>query len=277
MRTVAVLNFFAEHPGQAFTLTDLLRALPINRATCHSLLAALVETGYLYRNLDKSYMPGPALARLAAAVRLDERPLQAALPEMRQLADTLDVICSAIFLERGEAVVRERASSYSHLGWAAQLGRRFPLQPPFGNVFMAWSSADEIERWLMRVEPGSASDMRVRALASLEFLRRNGFSFGLRTEHLQGEVHAQSLVYRADKTDYVPAELSEGGSYDLAFVAAPIFDTQGVAFVMALMGFTATARGVEVMQIGERLREACDRVTKSIGGKRPERYPAAID
>jgi DNA-binding IclR family transcriptional regulator len=267
-RTVAVLNFFADHPGQTFTLTDLLRSLRLSRATCHSLLAALVEADYLYRNPDKSYMLGPALARVAAAAQLDVRPLQAAVPEMRRLADSLDVICSAIFLEKDEAVVRERASSFSHLGWASQLGRRFPLEPPFGNVFMAWSTPDEIERWLKRVQPAPEPDMRTRALASLEFPRRHGFSFGLRTEHLQGELHAQSLTYRTDKTDYVPGDLRDDGSYDLAFVAAPVFDAPGgVAFVLALMGFTTSLGGAEVARIGARLRDACDKVSGFIGGR----------
>ncbi len=277
-RTVAVLNFFADHPGQAFTLTDLVRSLRLSRATCHSLLAALVEAGYLYRNPDKTYMLGPALARVAAAAQLDERPLQAAVPEMRRLADTLDVICSAIFVEREEAVVRERASSFSHLGWAAQLGRRFPLQPPFGNVFMAWSAPEEIERWLTRVQPGSAADVRARALASLEFPRRHGFSFGLRTEHLRGDRHAQSLVYREDKTDYVPSDLGSDGTYDLAFVAAPVFDARGgVAFVLALMGFTTSLPGGEVVRIGAQLRDACDRVSGFIGGKLPSAAPMPTD
>ena len=59
-RVVAILNFFADHPGQAFTLTDLVRALKLSRATCHALLVGLVECGYLYRASDKSYILGPA-------------------------------------------------------------------------------------------------------------------------------------------------------------------------------------------------------------------------
>jgi DNA-binding IclR family transcriptional regulator len=270
-RTVAVLNFFADHPGQAFTLTDLVRALRLSRATCHSILAALTEADYLYRNPDKSYMLGPALARLAAAAQSDVRPLQVAIPEMRQLADALDVICSAIFLENGEAVVRERASSLSHIGWAAQLGRRFPLQPPFGSIFMAWNAADEIEHWLMRAEPVTDLGTRADALASLEFPRRHGFSFGLRTEHLQGQIHAQSLTSREDKTIYLVEDLRDENRYDLAFVVAPVFDAQGrVAFALALMGFTAAVRGDEVARIGASLREACNRVSNYIGGEIPQ-------
>src|ERR1700722_3522749 len=63
-RIVAILNFFADHPKQSFTLTDLVRALKLSRATCHALLAGLVESGYLYRTADKSYVIGPTLVSI---------------------------------------------------------------------------------------------------------------------------------------------------------------------------------------------------------------------
>jgi DNA-binding IclR family transcriptional regulator len=47
MRVAAILNFIADHPGQAFAMTDLVRALKLSRATCHALLTGLVEVGYL--------------------------------------------------------------------------------------------------------------------------------------------------------------------------------------------------------------------------------------
>eukprot|EP00456_Euglypha_rotunda_P003034 TRINITY_DN105420_c0_g2_i1.p2 TRINITY_DN105420_c0_g2~~TRINITY_DN105420_c0_g2_i1.p2 ORF type:complete len:111 (-),score=19.28 TRINITY_DN105420_c0_g2_i1:10-342(-) len=68
-RIVSILNFFADHPEQAFTLTDLVRALKLSRATCHALLTGLVESGYLYRKIgravqqecrDRSRMPSSA-------------------------------------------------------------------------------------------------------------------------------------------------------------------------------------------------------------------------
>ena len=61
-RVAAILNFIADHPGQAFALTDLVRALKLSRATCHALLTGLVDVGYLFRTSDKTYVLGPALA-----------------------------------------------------------------------------------------------------------------------------------------------------------------------------------------------------------------------
>lgn len=60
-RIAGVLGFVAERPGQACTLTDLVRSLQMSRATCHALLTALVEVGYLQRTREKAYVLGPTL------------------------------------------------------------------------------------------------------------------------------------------------------------------------------------------------------------------------
>src|ERR1700712_3101139 len=93
-RIVSILNFFADHPTQTFTLTDLVRALKLSRATCHALLTGLVDAGYLYRTHDKSYVMGPALVSIGRIAQENMSPLQVAQPEMRSLADEFDAICS---------------------------------------------------------------------------------------------------------------------------------------------------------------------------------------
>jgi DNA-binding IclR family transcriptional regulator len=158
-RTVAVLNFFAEHPDQSFTLTDIVKALRLSRATCHALLAALVDVGYLYRDSNKNHVLGPALASIGRIALEHFSPLQAARPEMRKLADEFDAVCSAIFRDRDEIVVRERAASASHIGWTtiSTPSRRTPLAPPLGNVFMAWTSAHEVDTCSQRTDAGRAA------------------------------------------------------------------------------------------------------------------------
>jgi DNA-binding IclR family transcriptional regulator len=269
-RTVSVLNFFADHPGQAFTLTDIVRALRLSRATCHALLAALVEANYLYRTSDKNYVLGSALARIAMVAQKHLLPLQVAGTEMRMLADELDLICSAVFQDKDMAVVRERAASVSHIGWSTPEGLRMPLRPPFGNVFMAWSRTAEIERWISRVIPAPDRQERENILEALAFPKRHGFAIGTRTEHLRDEAHARSLIYRSDKTNYLVSDLDLEAGYDLAFVSAPVFDADGgVLFVLSLMGFTRATSGTETMQIGKRLRQSCDRISGFLGGAVP--------
>ena len=114
-RVAAILNFIADHPGQAFALTDLVRALKLSRATCHALLTGLVDVGYLYRTTDKTYVLGPALAAIGRTAAEHFSPLQVAQPEMRSLADEFDIVCGAYFLEGDTIHLRERAASLSHV------------------------------------------------------------------------------------------------------------------------------------------------------------------
>ena len=266
-RTVAVLNFFADHPGQAFTLTDLVKSLKLSRATCHALLAALVEASYLYRTVDKTYVLGAALARIGQVAQDNASPVQAAAPELRRLADAFDVICSVVAREKDDAVVRDRAASRSHLGWSISPGTRLTLRPPLGSVFFAWSAEAEVEAWINRVSPPPTETERERIRESLAFARDRGFTFGVRKVHIVDEKHAQALVYATEQTDYLPTDVTADQTYELAFVAAPVFDARGrVSLVLAMMGFPGAVAGHEVQRIGDELRIAALNVTRFVGG-----------
>ena len=267
-RTVAVLNFFADHPGQSFTLSDIVRSLRLSRATCHALLAGLVEANYLYRTSDKSYVLGAGLARIAAVAQKHLEPLQVAKSEMRTLADELDAICSAVYADRGEAVVRDQASSVMHIGWPTRMGQRHPIAPPFGGIFVAWAKPPEVERWLARAPEALSEEDRRTYIDSLEFPRRYGFAVGLRREMIRDEAHAEWLALKVDKTDYTPRDIDPDGSFNLGFVAAPVFDAEGnVYFLLSLTGFVDPMSGAQVEMIGQRLRASCDRITTFLGGK----------
>ena len=123
-RVAAILNFMAEHPDHAVTVSDLVRALKISRSTCHTLVASLVQVGYLHRTSDRTYVLGPSLALVGQIAARHASPLLVAQPEMRSLAEEFDVICSAFFREGDHLVVRERAASGSNLGWSSPKGAR---------------------------------------------------------------------------------------------------------------------------------------------------------
>jgi DNA-binding IclR family transcriptional regulator len=116
-RAAAVLNFLAEHAEQAFTLSEIAKSLRMSSATCHNLLTALTETGYVYRTMGKTYVLGPALARVAQASLSPAVIMQMVRPEMRALADEFDAVCSTAQLVENKIVIRERASAISHLNW----------------------------------------------------------------------------------------------------------------------------------------------------------------
>lgn len=267
-RVVAILNFFADHPGQAFTLTDLVRALKLSRATCHGLLAGLVDAGYLYRNSDKSYLLGPALVTIGEGAKAHFSPLQAAQPEMRALADEFDVTCSATFRERGDVVVRERATAVSHLGNSVPRGTRLPLLPQFASLFFVWAPQTEIDGWLEEMEPTPSPEQRDAMQQGILFARERGFLFSVRNAVADDGSGPADWLHerRYENTPVVPQfALDLDAEYRLMFVQTPILDARRrVAFVIGVQGFSRLYTGSEVLQIGQRLCESRDRISAFI-------------
>ena len=270
-RVVAILNFFADHPGQAFTLTELVRALKLSRATCHALLVGLVEAAYLYRASDKSYVLGPALAAVGQIAHMNFSPLQVAQPEMRALADKFDAVCSAAFREHNEVVVRERAASVSHLGYSVPRGTRLPLRPPFAGIYFAWSRPAEAEAWLDQLEPAPSQIQRDQMRKAMGFLREHGFAFGVRNIADESKLRDTGWLNsdeQASKPVMLEDTLQDDKTYRVGLLNAPVFDGQGgVAFVLALMVLDQTLSGAEVARIGNELRDACNRITSFLVGR----------
>lgn len=267
-RTVAVLNFLAQHPEQAFTLSEIARSLRLSSATCHALLGALAAEGYVYRTVGKTYLLGPALARVARSSLDPGLVMQVTRPEMRQLADEFDVVCSASRHLDGKAVVWERAASLSHVNWNAQVRLSVPLAAPLGGIFVAWRTADEIEAWLDSADPPLDAAERTRLRDSLAFVRARGFTFGVRTVPLVDPDIARTLQNQQALTDYAVAAIDATQDYQLAYVAAPVMPRQGaVAFVLSVAGFVGPVRGGRVEAVGVRVRQSCERIAAFMAGQ----------
>lgn len=271
-RVAAILNFIADHPGQAFALTDLVRALKLSRATCHALLTGLVDVGYLYRTSDKTYVLGPALAAIGRTAADQFSPLQVAHPEMRAIADEFDVVCGAYFLEGDTLHLRDRAASASHVGYPVPLGTRMPLRSAQAGVFFARSPRD-LEAWLGRTQPSPAPERVGDLRDSVGFVERHGYLVLVRKPGvtLGGPVDPQAISAQTG-TDELPVTqllaFDEAQHYPLAAIMAPVFDHRDkVSFALLMAGFHNALTGSQVAAAGERLHEACARISAFVSGK----------
>jgi DNA-binding IclR family transcriptional regulator len=269
----AILNFIADHPGQAFALTDLVRALKLSRATCHALLTGLVDVGYLYRTSDKTYVLGPALAAIGRTAAQHFSPLQVAQPEMRSLADEFDVVCAAYFLEGDMIHLRDRAASLSHVGYPVPLGTRMKLRSPQAAAYFAWSPQDA-EAWLATVEPKPSAESRELMFKSMEFAREHGFVVLIRRPgfDLSQGTYDREAGAESDELPVAPVPTVEpANAYSVGAVMAPIFDERGkVSFCLLLAGFHTAMSGTQVMEAGQRLRAACQRISGFVAGRSSE-------
>jgi DNA-binding IclR family transcriptional regulator len=266
-RVAAILNFMASHPGQAFALSDIVRALKLSRATCHALLTGLVEVGYLYRATDKTYVLGPALAAIGRAAVEHSSPLQIAQPEMRALADAFDVVCGAYFLEGDWLHLRDRASSLSHVSWPVPLGTRMPLRSVQAPAYFAHSTAD-LDAWLARTDYPPSAERRQMMDQGMEFVRANGFMAMLRTRatDLAGSSSDQLGLHTDDLPVAPLPQVDRNAVYPVAALMAPVLDGAGRAnFCLLLAGFGSALSGARILEIGEQLHQACARIARFSG------------
>lgn len=260
-RIAAILDFLADHPTQSFALTDLVRALKLSRATAHALLTGLVEVGYLYRTGDKTYVLGPALARVGRAAAQNMSPLQIAQPEMRALADRFDVVCSAFFLEGDTIVSRERAASISHVGYSLPLGTRIRLMPRSLPTFFSWQP-EEARARLDRADPPVSAAQREAIEAAMDFVRENGFAVMMRTDDAGRQPDSlEAFGSEADRPVTILGAIDPQETYAVSAVIAPVFNGHDrVEFVLSLMGFTGPLSGSQVFAAAEELKAACKRI-----------------
>lgn len=287
---MSALNHLTAHPGVSFTLSELSVVLDVNGASLSALLLALSDAGYVTRHeRRKTYTLGPAGVALGHAAALQYPAIEAAAAEMRELAN-LGNECVGTVATSGEILfvaIEGHPGAKSREAW---VGQRIPMVPPFGQVFVAWSSKAEIDRWLgVSGKDESAAVLRERILGSLDRVREDGYVVGLANEPAEEvialvdeltvqdrEVIRRRLLEAIPRqgADYVAGGIRPDEFYDVANLAVPVFDAEGaVTFAMTLTGLTAI-RGARLLEIAEIALGAARRVTRRIGGKWPSPLPA---
>ena len=276
-RTIALLNFLAAHPDEAFGLSELARRLDINKATAHAMLLTLTDAGYLLRHPStKSFTLGPALISVGnAAGGRQLEVVDYARDEMRRLGDDLGVQCVASAAIGEEIVLLARSGDPQPLGLSVQVGQRLPLVPPLGTVFLAWSGPEEIDRWLRHLGPGAGDEQLARYRRAVTAVRRRGYSIGLDTARMHAGPRplrdaAVQVVEEVPHDEYILLELERSASYRLSHIAAPVFGPDGrVVLALTLMGFRHELTAEQVPEHAERLQRATRAVTTAIHGRGP--------
>ncbi len=253
-RAVEILDFLADNPRDAFSLSELARRLDLNKASAHATLSALTDRGYLLRHpTRKDYRLGPRLITVGEAARDQYPVVEFARDELRRLADDVGAECVASVPVGDEMVIVDRAGPVRPIGVRVAVGSRFPLVPPMGTVFMAWSPPDDIDEWLRRVGPEVTEAERERYRRVLEAVRERGWSAGV------------------DADDYSLVELQGSAEYRVTTIGAPAFGTDGeVVLGVFLIAFRDALSADQVPDLAERLIKATEAVTESIHGHRPE-------
>ena len=263
LRAATILDFIAEHPNQSFTMAELVRALKLSQSTCHSILSALVESGYLYRTTEKTYALGARILNLAQVAGDRSSLLQIAKSEMRYLSNKLDLVCSAMSLEDGEIVIRERSASARHVGTYARLGQKIPFRAPIAVAFFA-SSPNKAEEWLSHLPPGKAAHERQEMKKGLAFLRDHGF-LAILTEEYDPTIFWSNTRKTNDfdkMKSSVILDIDDDEFIDVTGLLVPVYNAHGnVEFVFTLAGYDAPVLGCDIYAAAADLKAASSRVS----------------
>lgn len=149
-RVMDVLGALADSPGGR-TSAELAKLCRISSSTCALVLAELEGRGWVARCEDRRYVLGSGLFGLVHGLRLQFPLLDRGRDALRFLHDTLGAGCSMSRIGDRHLVTVD-AVGHGTDGEHA-VGQRFPIDPPFGLVAMAWREADFVETWLRRVTP----------------------------------------------------------------------------------------------------------------------------
>ncbi|OBG33809.1 transcriptional regulator [Mycobacterium sp. E3198] len=239
-RVMDVLGTLADSPGGR-TSAELARACRISTSTCALVLAELERRAWIARRDDRRYVLGSGLFGLVHGLRAQFPLLDRGRDALRFLHDTLGAGCSM------SRIGDRHLTTVDALGHGTDgehaVGQRFPIDPPFGLVAMAWRDDEFVESWLHRVRPRLTRAEIAQHRRVLADIRARGYG-AWRFDDIHSSLHHRlaDVLASLEPTARVTRQLTtlmtmvtlrsvtDGLETELAsteFVVLPIFGTGG--------------------------------------------------
>ena len=293
-RVVAVLEYLAANP-RGVSASGAARALRLNGSTCAVLLASLERARWVERAPDKTYRLGDGLLSVVDAMRERFPLLGAGEAVLRRLADELGCACMLTRIHPSHILVVAASGGGELAGSGTD--RRFPIDPPYGSVAIAWRPANEIERWLDLPATPLTRAERARYRRFLGEIRECGYAIWRLDERdepllgrvremldeLRGDRHSEALRERLvrlfatfGRHGYLASELARDRSVPVSYMIAPIFGPDGQPhYEIIVQLLRPQMRGSEIEAVGERLLASTAVLSNAIGGGAPDVSRAA--
>jgi DNA-binding IclR family transcriptional regulator len=240
-RALAVLGVLAE-ASQPMGVTEIARRVGLPKSVVHYHVSALVRNRYAEARPDRRYGLGYAALKLGRGSYSNLEMRTRALPHMRALHhDTWETVALSALVGR-ERVYVDQLVSPQEIKLAVELGRPFPLHAgASGRAILAFLSLDARETLLSepleRLSPHTVIDpAHLRSL--LDGVRESGLAVS-RSERQPGA----------------------------ASVAAPVFDTHGVAGALSVCGPEYRFDDGSLERYGGLLRTAASQLSQELGSR----------
>jgi DNA-binding IclR family transcriptional regulator len=287
MRAGEVLGYLARNAPEAYSVSDVARAIDLPRATCDSILLALAEQELVVRHdPDLRYTLGPACVALGDAARGDHW-LVLSRPAAQDLARSTRSFVALVTRRGSEARVVDVFDQGPPFGLKTVIGQAIPLVPPFGAVFVAWADGARREEWLEHAAVTLSKREQARYRSALDAVRERGYSvtvsdfshadFQKALSRLADHPDAVDLLRRRDElmreivhTEYLPTTIDAESTLRVSQMSAPVFDGSGnVACAVMMLGPPYDISTREIAALGGPLRQAADHATARLSGAPP--------
>lgn len=215
-RALRILSAFEN--GQAeYGVSELSRALGLNKSTVHNILNTLCHHNVLEQNPNShKYRLGARLIELGYLARQGIDLREVARPVLIELMETTgETAFLSVFENRGITII-DRAESLDEMKITASIGQRVPFCAGcLGRIFLAWLSDAEVDHLLSAPGLRRFTDTSITSPSAfkerLALVRQRGYDIDEIEEYLEG----------------------------VWAVSAPIRDTDGVVAALTVVGFTS--------------------------------------
>lgn len=229
-----------------------------------------------------SFTPLSLVARAGAGSELvgGVRLAELARHEMEAIAADFEAECTA-YVAIGDEVAIVASAAAPGVPTLAQLGVRFPLMPPLGELFIAWASPEIADRWLARASHTADEALTERLRDRLEMVRQEGWAVSLagatEDDHLAeslrtystGKVTPARLIeiqthIRKAIDRYLHEPLEDDRQYQVGSLVVPVKDGNGRVVLVLRVGQLPAATGAQIRAGADRLLAAAARVENLI-------------
>lgn len=259
-RVVEVMELLTRS-DRALTASEIASALSLARATITAVLTELTDAGWVRRDRDRRFGPGPALAALSPAdPGIPAATVSATLGEMA-VAAHCGVTLSRIADGRLTVVAKEYALGARIVPGLA-VGQSIPLAYPAGAAVMPWRGEPERRAWLATAN-GPA---RRGAPALLRFVTTHGCAIfrpasddaglvevlaellgAVGGEVVQPELRARVLrqLVRLTARPYREADLADEQPLPVSYLSAPVLADTGAPYEVQIGPLRSTVGQAE--------------------------------
>lgn len=151
-RFAFILTTLSERGVEGLSLTELVEMLSLRKTTAHRLLAALIDVGFVFQDLNtKRYRLGSAVTKLARAAS-GQFVSGASQPVLRRIAEqTGDTVYATIREGTAAICVAREIGSFPIRTLTLDVGDRRPLGVGAGSLaLLSFLSDDDVESVLHR-------------------------------------------------------------------------------------------------------------------------------